>query len=162
MEKDNVVDREEKEDLHRVKPVRDSVSSPIKEEHKKKMRRMGAIPNKYQKTSSSCAPFVLLIEKGLRESSHCPKCFSEDLRYRIDIFKKGKDRYTGDCYCSDCKLEFKRKEIVFRYWIDKSVVVDCLKELEKVSFDAIPVGGTTKGKSVLWFDVKSILGEVEG
>ena len=25
-------------------------------------------------------------------------------------------------------MEFKRKEIVFRYWIDKSVFVDCLKE----------------------------------
>ena len=46
-------------------------------------------------------------------------------------------------------------------WIKVSDVVDCLKELEKVSFDAIPVGGTTKGKSVLWFDVKSILGEVK-
>ena len=44
---------------------------------------------------------------------------------------------------------------------DVEDVLDCLKELEKVSFDAIPGGGTTKGKSVLWSDVIKILGEVK-
>ena len=50
------------------------------------------------------------------ETKHCPTCNATELLYQIDIFKKGKDRYTGDVQCENCKSQFKIDNIKIRYW----------------------------------------------
>ena len=47
-------------------------------------------------------------------TNHCPKCDSEKLEYRIDIFK---NKYTGDITCEECNYKFKYNQLIKKKWI---------------------------------------------